>query len=293
MSIWLTVAQEISAVTGKRFVPGAIRTQGSPLNATAVLDDGERAFFVKCHDAGRLAMFEAEAAGLEALAGACALPVIRPVCSGLSGERAFLVLEYRTLEARNDAIDADLGRGLARLHALHGSRFGWHRNNTIGTNPQSNEPMDEWPAFFGQRRLVPQLRLAAGLGYQGRLQELGEALLTRLPALFAGYTPAASILHGDLWSGNAAACDGHPIVYDPAVYYGDRETDLAMTELFGGFSPDFYSAYAAAYPLDKGYQVRKTLYNLYHVLNHLNLFGGGYLSQAERMMARLLAEVGG
>lgn len=104
--------------------------------------------------------------------------------------------------------------------------------------------------------------------------------------------PIASLLHGDLWSGNYAFDDdGQPVVFDPAVYYGDRETDLAMTELFGGFSADFYAAYQSAWPLDSGYRVRKQLYNLYHILNHLNLFGGHYLHRAEATMEGLLAEI--
>lgn len=109
---------------------------------------------------------------------------------------------------------------------------------------------------------------------------------------FDGYSPLPSLLHGDLWSGNVAfARDGEPVIFDPAVYYGDREADLAMTELFGGFDTSFYAAYQSAYPLDAGYPVRRTLYNLYHILNHANLFGGGYVRQAEAMMDRLLAEV--
>jgi len=110
--------------------------------------------------------------------------------------------------------------------------------------------------------------------------------------LFGGYRPVASLLHGDLWSGNYAYThEGEPVIFDPAVYYGDREADIAMTELFGGFGREFYTAYREVYPLDEGYAVRKTLYNLYHILNHLNLFGGGYLTQAQGMVDRLLSEL--
>ena len=131
-------------------------------------------------------------------------------------------------------------------------------------------------------------------GFTGALQRLGAKVVTALPALLAGHAPAPALLHGDLWSGNAAfLADGTPVVFDPAVYYGDREADLAMTELFGGFPAAFYSAYRAAAPLVPGYPVRRTLYNLYHVLNHANLFGGGYAAQAEGMMERLLAELRG
>ena len=137
------------------------------------------------------------------------------------------------------------------------------------------------------------MQLAAAQGYGGSLQKQGEKLSEKLAGLFHGYQPQASLLHGDLWGGNAAA-DQHanPVIYDPACYYGDREADIAMTELFGGFGAEFYAAYQAEWPLDAGYKVRKTLYNLYHILNHLNLFGRGYLGQADAMLARLLAELG-
>ncbi len=292
MSIWPAIAQQITASTGKVFAPRRIRTRNSALNGTTILEDGERAFFVKHNAADCVDMFRAEAAGLDELAATRTLVVVRPVCWGISGTQAFLVLEHADLRERSDTIDADLGESLAALHAQHRSHFGWSQDNTIGTTPQLNRPADDWPAFWAGRRLAPQLALAADRGYTGRIQEQGAALLARIPAFFSGYRPAPSLVHGDLWSGNAAACGGRAILYDPAVYYGDRETDLAMTELFGGFAPAFYAAYTAAYPLDQGYQVRKTLYNLYHILNHLNLFGGGYLGQAERMMAQLLTEAG-
>ena len=140
-------------------------------------------------------------------------------------------------------------------------------------------------------RLRPQLRRAAAHGRE--LQKRGESLAEKLPAFFLDYRPQASLLHGDLWHGNAALCAEAPAVFDPAVYHGDRECDLAMTELFGGFPEAFYAAYREAWPLNEGYETRKTLYNLYHVLNHLNLFGSGYLRQAERMIDRLLAELRG
>jgi fructosamine-3-kinase len=113
-----------------------------------------------------------------------------------------------------------------------------------------------------------------------------------MPDLFADYQPMPSLLHGDLWSGNYAVTQaGEPIIFDPAVYYGDREADLAMTELFGGFSQRFYAAYNETWPLDSGYQLRKTFYNLYHILNHFNMFGGGYARQAERMIEQLLSDL--
>jgi fructosamine-3-kinase len=139
---------------------------------------------------------------------------------------------------------------------------------------------------------MPHLELAIKNGLGKALSRKGEQLAAALPQLLAGHAPSASLLHGDLWRSNAGfLADGTPVLFDPAVYFGDREADLAMTELFGGFPRDFYSAYGEVAPLDQAYAARKTLYNLYHVLNHANLFGGGYAMQAERMIDRLLAEV--
>jgi len=181
---------------------------------------------------------------------------------------------------------------LAQLHRISVPQFGWTRENWIGTTPQANAWTDGWVDFWREQRLGLQLRLAADNGYGGALQRDGEILLENLPAFFADYHPVPSLLHGDLWGGNHAYLrDGTPVIFDPAVYFGDRECDLAMSELFGGFAPAFHAAYREAWPLDAGYSARKTLYNLYHILNHANLFGGGYAAQAARMTAQLLAHI--
>ena len=178
------------------------------------------------------------------------------------------------------------------MHRTTRPQFGWWRDNTIGSTPQINTEEHDWIAFFREHRLHYQLELTATHG-NTRLLRAGEKLLEALPAFYSDYTPPASLLHGDLWGGNHGQLrDGTPVIFDPAVYYGDREADLAMTELFGGFSFSFYAAYNEAWPLDAGYRVRRELYNLYHVLNHFNLFGGGYAGQAEGMIGRLVSEVG-
>ncbi|MDH5513031.1 MAG: fructosamine kinase family protein, partial [Gammaproteobacteria bacterium] len=182
-----------------------------------------------------------------------------------------------------------LGRELAQMHRATQKQFGWRHDNTIGSTPQINTPASDWVGFWREHRLGFQLELAARNGRN--LMRRGERLLADLGNFFRTYHPEPSLLHGDLWGGNVGATEGQPVIFDPAVYYGDREADLAMTELFGGFSARFYQAYQEAWPLDTGYKVRKTLYNLYHVLNHFNLFGGGYASQAERMMDALLGDL--
>ena len=291
---WDRVAAEIARATGAAFEPVRHETvAGGCINTATVLTGAdERRYFVKLNDAGRLEMFRAEAEGLAELARAGAVRVPRPLCTGVANGRAFLVLEHLALGPATSRSGERLGEGLARQHRVTRAKFGWHRDNTIGVTPQQNTPSDDWVEFYRRERLGFQLALAAQHGYRGQLQALGEQLLALLPAFFSTYRPVASLLHGDLWGGNhAATADGEPVIFDPAVYYGDREADLAMTELFGGFGEGFYRAYRVAWPLDPGYPVRKHLYNLYHVLNHLNLFGGGYATQAERLMRGLLAEV--
>lgn len=291
MEFLRAVVIEISAATG---TPFQLRHQadagGGCINRALSVSDGVRKFFIKHNTEGHADMFAAEARGLAVLAAASALRVPAPICQGVADDGAYLVLEHLTLTPRGDA--AALGAGLARQHAVTQAQFGWERDNTIGSTPQANTPCADWPIFWRDRRLGFQLALAAENGHGGALQRKGERLLADIGAFFRGYTPRPALLHGDLWSGNFGFdADGRPVVFDPAVYFGDRETDLAMTELFGGFPPAFYSAYRAAAPLDAGYGVRKTLYNLYHVLNHLNLFGSGYRAQAERMLDNLLAEI--
>lgn len=199
------------------------------------------------------------------------------------------MLEY--LEMRRTGDHRALGRMLARVHSVRGEYFGWRQDNYIGSTPQPNRRAISWGAFWREARLRPQIDLARRNGLGGNLLEKGERLVEAAPRLLAGHSPAPSQLHGDLWGGNAGFLPGgEPVLFDPAVYWGDRETDLAMTELFGGFPPEFYSAYDEAAPRDAGYATRKTLYNLYHVLNHANLFGGGYASRAERMIDELLAQ---
>ena len=242
-------------------------------------------FFIKTNRPACLAMFEAEADGLRALAATATIRVPEPVATGADEAAAFLVLERLDLGGRGD--EARLGEQLAALHHHTGPTHGWHRHNFIGTTPQPNPPAADWPAFFRDHRLGHLLGLLAARG--APLPGAAD-LLERVPALLAGAAAAPALLHGDLWGGNAGFLgDGTPVVFDPAVYRGHREADLAMTTLFGGFGPRFYQAYRAAFPPDPGADSRRDLYNLSHILNHALLFGGGYLDQARRMVRRLAA----
>lgn len=290
---WQAIVQHIESATRQPFkLLKAQPLSGGDINTAYRLQAENVSFFVKLNTPERLAMFEAEAAGLQALAHTQAIRVPKFIVCGQTTDHAFLVLEYIDLHNLNSRSEQLLGQQLAQLHRHKQAYFGWHRDNTIGSTIQINGHYHDWITFWQEQRLGHQLTLAAAKGYGGRLQTLGEKLRTNLKPLFSGYQPQPALVHGDLWGGNVAADEqGNPVIYDPACYFGDQETDLAMTELFGGFSPVFYQAYQAVYPLDPGYTRRKTLYNLYHILNHLNLFGPSYLHQAENMLDKLLADL--
>ncbi len=234
--------------------------------------------------------FAAECEGLEALTSInSGLMIPRPIAHGELLGRGFLAMELLELTPKSVRSDAALGQGLARLHGHHQSYFGWHRDNRIGATPQPNPATQDWVQFFLQHRLRHQALLLRDRAIEDGIEAIGEVI----EPLFDGYIPYPSLLHGDLWGGNYAACGDQAVIYDPACYHGCRETDLAMTELFGGFGPGFYAAYNATAPLHQGYPLRRPLYQLYHVLNHANLFGGAYLPQARQRIAQILASVSG
>ena len=290
---WQSLEQAVSDATGQPFVLNRKRnlSGGSINSAYRIAGDGHN-YFVKLNQAHKLDMFEAEADGLRELGDAKVIRVPAPVCFGEAEGKSWLVTEY--IELGRGAGDSAqcLGQQMAALHRHTSEQFGWFRDNTIGSTAQENSWSDSWIDFYRDYRLLYQLRLAAKNGFTGSLQLKGERLLADLPAFFSTYSPTPSLLHGDLWGGNCAFDKtGQPVIFDPAVYYGDREADIAMTELFGGFGADFYTAYNEVWPMDQGYKMRKTLYNLYHILNHTNLFGGTYAFQAESMMEQLLAEI--
>ena len=253
--------------------------------------------FVKTNSAPLLPLLQAEADGLAALAAVApnGLQVPVPLACGEAGEQALLVLpwlELLTAPGAGPSAWRDLGRALARLHRASVAagpgrgRFGWQRDNVIGSTPQPNGWHDDWGLFFAERRLGHQLQLAAARGLPLRR---GAALLAQVPSWLGQHKPEAVLVHGDLWSGNAALlAGGGGTVYDPAVYRADREVDLAMTRLFGGFPAAFEDGYQEEWPLPPDAETRVELYNLYHLLNHANLFGGGYVTQAQASINRLL-----
>jgi fructosamine-3-kinase len=286
MNFWQEINQRISHLTGRVFAgtPQGSRGGGC-IHENQTISDGERTFFIKINRASHLDLLIAEALGLQALAASQAIKIPQVIGWGVAGTQAYLILEYLPLTHRGNWYL--MGQQLARMHRRSiGQHFGWERDNYIGATPQKNEPSADWAEFFCTRRLAYQLQLAQRRGARFSQKE---QLLHRVRECLHATTVMPVLVHGDLWSGNAAFTQtGEPVIFDPAVYYGHHEVDLAMSELFGGFPPEFYQGYQSEWPLDAGYAQRKIIYNLYHILNHFHLFGGSYWQQAERMMAHLM-----
>lgn len=289
MQHWMTdLCRQISMATDRSFVPSnSAACSGGCIHHTEWLTGKcGRSFFVKTSNRSNgVALFAAEAAGLNAIFNSNTIRVPALICTGQAGDgTAFLVLEAIRIQDRGRS---DLmGRKLAAMHQVVGESFGWEHSNFIGASTQNNTLNHSWIDFYREQRLRFQLELAER---NGLMIPEAEHLLDSLERFFHDYTPRPSLVHGDLWGGNAGFTPaGEPLIFDPAAYYGDRETDLAFTYMFGGFNQQFYQGYEAIWPLDVGFAQRKPLYNLYHELNHYNLFGGGYGVQAHRTIRQLL-----
>lgn len=280
----------------KRFGIGARSESPTPVSGGSIsrayrVETSDRPIFLKVEPRADADRLEAEADGLAAIANTSAIAVPAVLAVGAAGAHAFLALEWIELAGERAGAEASLGEALARMHRTTGAAFGWTRDNTIGRTPQPNSWMSGWIEFFREQRLMPQLDRARRNGIGQQAITLGHELAGGIEAFFDGYAPAPSLLHGDLWGGNwGASAEGRPYLFDPAVYFGDREADLAMTQLFGGFGNAFYRAYDAAWPPAPGREQRVDLYNLYHLLNHFNLFGGGYRGAVVACLERLLRQ---
>jgi fructosamine-3-kinase len=288
-NLWSAIAEHIWQVTGQKLInPSPQSVGGGSINQAYLLSDrlSTDNFFVKINMSVRVGMFEAEAIALEQIFNTQTIRVPKPICWGTSDNSAYIVMEW--IEFGKHKNWQELGKQLAAMHRISNSLgFGWQQQNTIGSTPQINTWTDGWLEFFMEHRLVYQLKLSKQRGFSPNISE--DRLIESVPKFFKNYSPIASMVHGDLWSGNVDFSQtGEPVIYDPALYFGDREVDLAMTELFGRFPSAFYQSYDQAFPIDSGYKLRQPLYNLYHILNHFNLFGGSYGLQANRMIEAII-----
>ena len=238
-------------------------------------------FLLKYNPSVSTDMFLKEANGLMELSksGTIRIPEV------LGFDKDYILLEYITTGHKKKNFFENFGMNFAKMHKFTAENFGFYEDNYIGSNTQKNIPNEtekkDWASFYFNKRILFQLQLAEKLGnsteeLRSRISKLEEKITTIISS-----NEKPSLLHGDLWGGNYMIDEnGQAVLIDPAVYYGNREADLGMTKLFGGFSSEFYSAYNQEFPLEDGYEYRENIYKLYHVLNHLNLFGGGYYSQA-------------
>lgn len=288
---WQVIQQLLKESGGTE--PGrleATSVSGGDINRAYRLSDGRQQFFVKINHVDRLAMFEAEMHGLNEIRASRCIHCPQTIGCGISGQFAFIVMEYVDLSGNMDEIK--FARQLAKMHLCRQQQFGYPIDNTIGSNPQPNAYEQDWVSFWQEQRLGFQLSLARKNGFGSELFDTGMRLSQQIGDFFSDYSPFASLLHGDLWGGNQGAdTAGNPVIYDPACYYGDHEADLAMMELFGHPGQQFFAAYNDVFPIDAGYPQRRELYNLYHIINHTNLFGVAYLRQASHMIESLLAQL--
>ncbi len=286
--MWQEISQAIAQATNTDFqIQDTRSVSGGCINQGYQVIGSSQQYFVKLNQAPKIEMFQAEALGLQQMIATKTLVVPQPVCSGIAGNSSYLVLEWLDLGRGSSDGWQEMGKQLALMHKQGtNSQFGWNLNNTIGSTPQINDWSDNWADFFAEQRIGYQLNLAKrkDSGFSN-----SDQVVRVIRDQLAEHQPVASLVHGDLWSGNAdITTEGQPTIFDPASYYGDREVDIAMTELFGGFPASFYQGYDQQWQLDTSYKNRKNIYNLYHILNHFNLFGGGYGHQAQRMIREIL-----
>jgi len=285
--MWSSILDILSARTGLSLhAARKIRLSGGCIHEAYCVESTDGRVFLKRNHAQHAPMLAAEYEALIAIAKTGTLKVPEPIAWGISGGDAWLATEYLELGPSSETSQELLGYQLAQLHQLPQASFGWHQTNSIGLTEQPNRLSDDWVAFFRDQRLAWQFKLAA---QKNHVFDGSQALLESMSFFFEGYVPRPCLLHGDLWHGNAASLhDGTPVVFDPAAYCGDSEAEFGIMELFGGFSPGLREAYSSLLPPSPGHQRRLHLYRLYHELNHLNMFGGGYLAACHKTIAKLL-----
>ena len=249
-------------------------------------------YFLKVGSKSDVNRFVAEATGLELIALTNTVHTPRVFNVGNVRDNAYILMEFLEMGPQTNHSALELGKQLALMHQTTADFFGLNQTNWIGLTKQFNKQEADWVVFYRDQRLLPQLELAYSKGYATALEDKATNLLNNLNVFFEDYFPTPSLLHGDLWAGNwGTLCNNKPVIFDPAVYYGDRETDIAMTLLFGGFSEEFYESYNSIWQTSPGFSIRQDLYNFYHVINHLNIFGNSYLLLSENLLDKLILKL--
>lgn len=261
---------------------------GGCINQAFQIINGSQKYFIKINRSFGKELFEAEAKGLKVLKQSGSVQIPSVINFGETSDCSFLLLEYIDSSRFNKNYWKDLGISLARLHKTTNNYFGLDHDNFIGSLPQINHPDTNWINFFIQQRIERQLKIGVSSGrLSSDIVKHFQLLYEKLPELLPVESPA--LLHGDLWSGNIMSdSQGRPVLIDPAVYFGNREAELAFTTLFGGFDDDFYKAYQEEFPLLAGFEDRFEIYNLYPLLVHVNLFGGGYINSVSSILRRYI-----
>ena len=280
------IQTQLSSLIGNKVnIEGYSSVGGGSINQSYRLRTNENDYFLKLNVADRFPnMFETEKKGLQLLSENTSLQIPKVILNGDYEKTSYILMDYLAKGVPSNDFWKDFAYGLAEIHRCSAERFGLDYDNYIGSLPQSNRQLDSWSEFFQNERLLPLIKMAKDSGkWEHSLNTAFDNLFTELNSMFPVEPP--SLIHGDLWSGNFMCSEsGFASIYDPAIYFGHREMDLGMTTLFGGFSNEFYEAYNEAFPLEKGWQERLEIANLYPLLVHVNLFGESYLQSIKSIM---------
>ena len=284
MNIWNAIDDQVSENCGLLFSTESRQTlSGGDINKAYCLSNKQDRYFVKINKSTLESMFSAECIGLNALVASKTFKIPKVIAKGVFEDKSYLVLEFIEMIATGNTFE--FAKALANLHLKTHASFGFESDNFIGLNIQENNWCENWGEFFINYRLKPQLKKIESSHSLGQTKRL----LVSISEFLNQHQPKPSLVHGDLWQGNVSYLrNGLPVIYDPACYYADHEVDLAMLELFGSPGNNFFEHYHKYYPIHSGYSIRKEIYNLYHILNHANMFGGGYVQQSKSMLENIV-----
>lgn len=286
--MWHSIEKAITQSTGEKFTISEKQSiSGGDINDAYKVSNKQERYFVKVNDAQHLKHFETEAYALAQIDNIHQINCPNVIAYGASGDKSYLILDFIPFDKATKTDWYCLGEQLASMHkkSVHG-QFGWQSDNYIGDTLQPNNWSSNWRTFFSEQRIGWQLQLLQEKSIKlGSIEHIVESCHDAL--LHHNIKPR--LVHGDLWQGNLGFTNNSAVIFDPACYYGDREVDIAMTELFGCLPKEFYLGYQAVFPLTHGYEQRKIIYNFYHILNHANLFGGVYIEQSKAVLSRIMS----